>query len=137
MTEISNSSDESGSYLPQSADDATVQTNVKTLLDQVELHVENFYQNSPSGRVSSEDVSMFDSPGLPNPPITLLAQGTDAISVIKHALAESTVSAMSWKHSRLNSLLPDEYVSLPTASGLTKNSGLSKAGETPTLQRET
>lgn len=117
-------------YLPQSADDKTVENNVKTMLDQVELYVENFYRNDPglsSVRLHT-DMAVFNSPHLPNSLATLLLQSTHATFLIKHALAQCITSSISPRSRPGSSLLPDEFILVPTAAESTRNSESKKPG---------
>lgn len=130
VTEAPKSSNTIENYLPQSADDKTVQTNVKTMLDQVELYVENFYRNDPglsSVRLHA-DIAVFNSPHLPNSLATLLLQSTQATFLIKQALAQSITSSILPRARPGSSLLPDEFMLVPTAAESTRNSGPTKPG---------
>ncbi|KAL2037110.1 hypothetical protein N7G274_010106 [Stereocaulon virgatum] len=104
------------SFLPQSADDKTVHTHVKTMLDQIELHVENFYQNasSSSTRLADAELAIFNSPYLPNSLATLLPQTNNQVPLIKHALAYIATSCISTNASPDWSLLPKDFVLLPS-----------------------
>ena len=104
-------------YIPQPADDATVKHNVNTIMDQIELHVENFYQNSsatPSTRNNAE-LAMFDSPYLAASLASLLPRSKNKIHLVKHALAQHIISSISLTSSYAQSLLPQEFVLLPDA----------------------
>ncbi len=130
VTEAPRFSNTLENYLPQSADDKTVQNNVKTMLDQVELYVENFYQNH-SGLSSVRphtDIAAFNSPNLPNSLATLLLQSRHATFLIKHALAQFITSSISPRSRPGSSLLPDEFMLVPAAVESTRNSGSTKPG---------
>ena len=130
MTEMSTSSSHIDGYLPQSADDATIRKDVKTMLEQVEVHVENFYQNV-SGSIPQKtdvDIALFDSPNLPNPLSSLLAQAKSATPTIKHALAYFTTCAITSSGQLDSSFLPREYLVLPRKVVAAKSDGSSKPG---------
>lgn len=116
VTQVFNNTSSFEGYLPQSADDRTLQNKVKTTLDQLELHVENFYQNGPGSGSRNMDgaIAMFDSPSLPNQLATLLTQTANATPLIKHALAYYMVSSISLDGSTDSTLLPAEFVLLPS-----------------------
>lgn len=119
------------SYLPQSADDKSVQDRVRILQDQVELHVENFYRNYPdvsSARAApGKDVAFFDSPTLPNPLSVSLAQSKNAVYLIKHVLAHSITSSISPRPGSESSLLPTEFVLVPLAAETGRGSKTGKS----------
>lgn len=106
------------SYLPQSADDKSVQDSAKILLEQLELHVENFYRNYPDSSgaraAPGEDAAFFDSPNLPDSLSVLLARPKNADYLIKHALAHFVTSSISPRSE--SSLLPDDFVLVPVAA---------------------
>lgn len=98
-------------FLPQAADDRTVQSKTKTILDQIELFVENFCQAQPSSHagILSPELSSFGSPSLHGPLPELLKQSQDATPIIKHVLANYIVTAISTGNSPQDTLLPTEF----------------------------
>lgn len=118
------------SHFPQPADDATVESRVKTMLDQIELHVENFYQQNSELRspVISDSLAMFESPSLPNSLASLLEQTTIATPIIKHALAYFITSCISTNSKIDSTLLPAEFVTLPRTVATAKRGGSAKPG---------
>ena len=109
-------SDSFETYLPQSADDRTVQNTAKTIFDQIELHVENFYQNTSrmSTQPTEADVKTFNSPYLSGSLGALLAQSRNAVPLIKHSLAHFVTDSISLIANPEATLLPDEFVLLPS-----------------------
>lgn len=95
-------------YLPQPADDKTVQMETKTVFDQVELFVENFCQvrPSPETAVATGQLSTFGSPHLPQPLASLLPRARDASFLIKHALAYYITCRISPAAATEDALLP-------------------------------
>lgn len=117
-------------YLPQAADDKTVRTNISTTLEHLEMHVENFYQHSFSSdaRMAEMDVARFNSPHLPGPLASLLPQSKNRVVLIKHCLTNFTISSITATGDPGLSLLPPEFVLLPS---LVSNSKMTirKAGK--------
>lgn len=129
MTPMASASAAFENYIPQPADDATVKHNVNTIMDQIELHVENFYQNSsaaPSTRNNAE-LALFDSPYLAASLASLLPRSKNKTHLVKHALAQHIISSISPTSSHAKSLLPQEFVLLPDAIRSAKTGG--KPGE--------
>lgn len=118
-------------YLPQSADDSTVQQKTKAILDQLELHVENFYRKSSSSspKIDDAELAVFDSPYLPSPLASLLPRSKNKVNVIKHALALFVTSSISPSANPARSLLPSEFALLPNTITKSTSSVSAKAGE--------
>ncbi|KAK5717843.1 hypothetical protein LTR15_008684 [Elasticomyces elasticus] len=96
-------------HLPQGEDDRTIQTTVKALFDQIQLHVENFYITADV-RIHSDiatALSALSTPHLPGPITTVLASSRSHLPVIKHCLAYLVAESMSGN--RDLSLLPMSY----------------------------
>lgn len=131
VTEASGLSRTYESYLPQSADDRTIQQKTKATLDQIELHVENFYRNSASSapRLDNAELAVFDSPYLPASLTSLLPRSKNRINLMKHALAHSVTSSISPSASPAPSLLPTEYGLLPSTVTSARSNVSTKAGE--------
>ena len=120
------------SYLPQPADDATVCNNVKTMLDQIELHVENFYRRNsePGTSIPESEIQMFESRRLPESLISMLKRNahTDALPLIKHTLVYHTVSAVTTNGNAGTTLLPSEFVRLPDMRTAEETGGSKRPG---------
>lgn len=131
VTELPDSSGALETHLPQSADDQTVQNSAKTTLDQIELHVENFYQGvaRSSSQSAEADVATFNSPYLSNSLGTLLQQSSNAVPLIKHALAHFITDSISLIANPESTLLPEEFVLLPSTVKGANASGSAKPGE--------
>ena len=115
----SSSSGDSGfgwqAYLPQSADDNTVQRDVKTLFDQIELHVDNYYTKA-NVRVDSgtrEALSLYDEATLPTSIESLIANPQTTLPTIKHCIAKVLIARMSPGFEDGASLLPAYLTSEP------------------------
>lgn len=118
------------SYLPQAADDRTVQTHICTTLEQLEMHVENFYQQSSSSgsKMAEAEVMYFDSPHLPGPLASLLPQSKNRMALIKHCLTHFVVSSITSTSDPTVSLLPHEFAVLPSLAS-TSESTTGKPGK--------
>ena len=117
VTQTSSGSNSINGFLPQSADDKTVQNEVKTVLDHIELHVENFYQNmqASGSRLADAELAMFDSPYLPSSLASLLPHTNNSIPLIKHALAHFITACITTPSETDWCLLPKDFVLLPNA----------------------
>ena len=131
VTQTSSGSNSIDGFLPQSADDKTVQNEVKTVLDQIELHVENFYQNTPASgsRLADAELAVFDSPYLPTSLASLLQQTNNSIPIIKHALAQFVTACITTPSDPDWSLLPEDFVLLPNAVRKRGSTRSTKPGE--------
>lgn len=106
-------------HLPQSADDNTLRLNVKTLLHQIELHVETFYTTPASPIKISEDMKSqlmkIDSQHLPLSIVPMLSQVQDQTLLIKHCLAQMILSNITGEGANPESFLPPDFICLPQA----------------------
>ncbi|KAK5737561.1 hypothetical protein LTR17_006608 [Elasticomyces elasticus] len=96
-------------HLPQGDDDRTIQTTVKALFDQVQLHVENFYITADVHIHSdlAAALSVLSTPYLSGPITTVMASSRSHLPVVKHCLAYLVAESMSGN--RDLSLLPLSY----------------------------
>ena len=116
-------------HLPQPADDNSIRLTIKTLLHQIELHVENFYTDSAGPSNMSEEVQTellkLDSPFLPKPLAVLLPQARSKTALIKHCLSHLIVSHITSEGTDSTdtneSFLPLEFVALPHAIERTRS----------------
>lgn len=134
---VAETSDGAGTYenhLPQSADDKTIQQKAKATLDQIELHVENFYRNSSSSapRPDNAELVAFDSPYLPTSLASLLPRSKNKVNIMKHALAQSVTASISPSASPARSLLPPEFGLLPNTVTSARSA---KAGSSQIMSR--
>ena len=118
-------------FLPQSVDDKTIQAKVKTMFVHIELHVENFYQNAaaPSSKLDHAGISAFDSPYLPSTLPSLLTRTENRMLLIQHALAHFITACISTSADPEQSLLPLDFVALPSAIRAGGTAGLTKPGK--------
>ena len=117
-------------YLPQSADDKTIQTRSRTMLDQIEIYVENFYQDtpSPSAGVVEAAISAFDSPYLRRSLASTISQSRYSLFLIKHLLTQHVIASISIPPSSNHSLLPDDVVLLSNKIEAGRTNATSKPG---------
>ena len=129
--EISGASSLLENYLPQSADDNTVEHRARIALEQIGFHVETFYQSLSAidARNSDDKLATFDSPYLPIPLLTLLTQSKDTIPLIVHSLAYLVTLSISPIKDPKHSLLPIEFVTLPSSVGSAEANVSTKAGK--------
>lgn len=104
-------------YLPQPADDKTVQTETQSFFDRIEFFVQNFCLVKPKSElnVATVQLSAFNSPHLPTPLASLLPQARDASFLIKHALAQHILCWISSASVAEDSLLPADLTLLSGA----------------------
>ena len=117
--------------LAQSVDDATIQRRVGATLEQIGLHIENYYHNTPNSRAEVEDLDLkpFDSSFLPAPLAVMLPRSTKATPVLKHTLSNLVTTSVSPMGSPAQSLLPAEFVQLPSKTGSSKAPTSRKPGQ--------
>ena len=127
-------------HLPQSADDKTIRSAVKTLFDQVEVHVENFYQDTPV-QVSEQlqdSLAQINSPHLPETAVTLLPRARSQLPILKHCLLSYITASISTDDTSTQSLLPKEFSELPRLlreRGTDRKPGMfSLSSSTPSIQ---
>lgn len=113
-------------YLPQPADDRTVQTKTELLFDQIELFVENYCQVKPGSvaEAVTAELAVFDSPILPSSLASSLLGARDARFIIKHSLARFIIGRISPAAETGDTLLPPHLALLFDAT----NVNASKAG---------
>lgn len=114
-----------------------MQNEVKTVLDQIELHVENFYQNTQASgsRLADAELAMFDSPYLPSSLASLLPQTNNSMPIIKHALAHFITACITTPSDTDWSLLPKDFVLLPNAIRAGGSNTSTKQGFTQSMSR--
>jgi len=125
-------------YLPQSADDRTIQGRASTLFEQIQLHVENYYHNLPVS-VSESDaaaaIAPFGSPYLPGNLISLLSEPRSRIPAIKHCFAHKIISSITPDSGSGSSFLPHQFAMLPGTLDVTDGPRSGKPGFDAALSR--
>ena len=103
-------------YIPRAADDKTVHNKVFGLLDNIAVHVENFYRNiSPT--VPAESVAQLgqlNSSHLPESIVAMLQRSSHPDTLITHCLTELIIAAIMPSREPTQSLLPMQFTALPS-----------------------
>ena len=125
------------SYLPQSADDEAVKIKVATLFEQVQLHVENFYQNSTASisEPTAVELTKFDSGELAEPLEISMRRSRSQFPFITHCLTRSIVFSLMPDTDPERSLLPLDLVALPNVIKSVKSAKPRKAGESTSVTK--
>ena len=102
-------------FLPESADDDSIRMKVKTLFDQIEIHVENYYGDSPvqATQQMQAGFAQLDSPNLPESVVGLLARARAPRAVIKHCLTNLILSHIVADGDPAHTFLPAAFLSFP------------------------
>ena len=131
VKKLSGASSPFENYLPQSAEDNTVKQRARTTLEQIGFHVETFYQSLPDVSIQNIDdqLAIFESPYLPTLLLTLLRQSKDKTPLIMHSLAYFVTLSISPINGTEQSLLPIEFVTLPSSVGCVKSNVSANAGK--------
>ena len=118
-------------HLPRSAEDITVAQRARTTLEQICFHVETFYRGlSDDGTPNSDDqLAVFDSPYLPTPLVTLLTLSKNKTPLIMHSLAYLVTLSISSINVTEHSLLPIEFITLPSSLSCVESDVLANAGK--------
>lgn len=103
------------SYLPPSEDDYTIQNDISGVLDQISIHVENFYKSSTSTvskevRAELKNFDLPDSPPLPE----LLSEASNSLLVIQYCLTRQILERTSQNGDIGTTFLPIDFVTLPS-----------------------
>lgn len=112
--------------LPQSEADSTLRSIASCTLDQIEMHVENFYTNVNGRSLDVETQSELE--GLESSHVSgsissLLSQSTKSTTLIKHYIANLIVARITLDVSTGASFLPQDYTALqPSPSVVSKPS---------------
>ena len=106
-------------YLPQSLDDRSIQTAMKTLFDQIQMHVENFY-TVPTVNLTKDvafGLAVMQTPFLVDPVATVLASARSPLPVIKHCLSYMIVQSVTGDCEPNFSLLLPQYAAVSRYQG--------------------
>jgi len=89
-------------YLPRTADDKTVSNKVFGLLDNIAIHVDNFYRNTESI-------------------VAMLRRSKNAETLITHCLTELIIASISPSGGSTQSLLPMQFAARPSTDLFNKD----------------
>ena len=98
-------------FLPQSLADADIHHKVFNVLDNIDIHVTNFYRTSSVSLSAEEaaELSRFDSPYLPQPVATMMEHSKSPKRIVTHCLARLVVSSITMSPGLAHNLLPQEF----------------------------
>ena len=101
--------------IPQPVDDETMGSLVKSLLDRVVLHVDNFYTRT-AVQISTSDLELFakvDTKLLPGPIAEVMTDSTMQMLAIKHCIAFALTDSITPGDDPSNKILPIYLAVLP------------------------
>lgn len=98
-------------HLPQDKDDGTITKAVKTIFDQIHMHVEGFY-NSKSRKVTDSAVAALERVS-PDGLSRKLSKAPDSLPILEGILIRWIVHRISLRSDVGESLLPSEYTKIP------------------------
>jgi hypothetical protein len=101
-------------HLPQEKDDRTIAEAVKTIFDQIQVHVEGFYNSKPGKLTSSAAALERVSPdGLSNK----LSKESNSLPILEGILIRWIIQRISLRADGEESFLPFEYTKIPKQNG--------------------
>ena len=101
--------------IPQPVDDETMGSLVKSLLDRVVLHVDNFYTRT-AVQISTSDLELFakvDTKLLPSPIAEVMMDSTMQMLAIKHCIAFALTDSITPGDDPSNKIIPVYLAVLP------------------------
>ena len=117
--------------LPQSLDDRSIHGAAKTLFDQIQLHVENFYVAADvdiNANVAA-NMARVQTPYLSDPAALLAKSSTSTLPVIKQCLAYTISHALGDGVPPAESLLPPLYAVVMQQHKVNDVNGSTATGE--------
>jgi hypothetical protein len=125
--------------LPQSESDPTIRNLANRTLDQIELHVENYYQDAmamPVNGIAKSNLQIFENEYLQRPMLQLIQQTDRPTVVIKHCVASLIISKITASSKYANSdssFLPAEFMAVLPSSNAGEITGKLEILAQPTL----
>lgn len=98
-------------HLPQEKDDGTITKAVKTIFDQIQMHVEGFYNSKPR-KLSGSAASALDRVS-PDGLSRKLSKAPDSLPILEGILIRWIVHRISLRSDAGESFLPSEYTKIP------------------------
>ena len=119
-------------HLDQAESDPSITRTVKTLFEQIELHVENYYRDAQVNLTpeTEQELMEVDSPNLPDAIKGLMPQTRMPTLLIKHCIANSIIDHITPGSGAADSFLPADYTALPSILSNTRTTA-SKPGKLP------
>ncbi|KIW89228.1 uncharacterized protein Z519_10081 [Cladophialophora bantiana CBS 173.52] len=108
-----------GKHLPQSESDQAVRSMASRTLDQIEMHVENFYQDATNvsiSRAAESEMRNLDSSHLPDSLLNLIRTSRRPTCLIKHCVANLILSRIDFENGSGDSFLPGSMIALESSS---------------------
>jgi hypothetical protein len=102
-------------HLPQEKDDGTIARTVKTVFDQVQVHMEGFYK--PKSEKLTEEAMAAIKRISPPDLARKLGRAPDSVSLLEAVLVRWIVQRMSLRSVAAESFLPAEYTKIPEQNG--------------------
>jgi hypothetical protein len=102
-------------HLPQEKDDGTIARTVKTVFDQVQVHMEGFYKPK-SDKLTEEAMAAIKRISPPDL-ARKLGRAPDSVSLLEAILVRWIVQRMSLRSVAAESFLPVEYTKIPEQNG--------------------
>jgi hypothetical protein len=102
-------------HLPQEKDDGTIARTVKTVFDQVQVHMEGFYK--PRSEKLTEEAMAAIKRISPPDLARKLGRAPDSVSLLEAILVRWIVQRMSLRSVAAESFLPAEYTKIPEQNG--------------------
>jgi len=102
-------------HLPQEKDDGTIARTVKTVFDQVQVHMEGFYK--PKSEKLTEEAMAAIKRISPPDLARKLGRAPDSVSLLEAILVRWIVQRMSLRSVAAESFLPAEYTKIPEQNG--------------------
>jgi hypothetical protein len=102
-------------HLPQEKDDGTIARTVKSIFDQVQVHMEGFYKARP-GKMNGEAVAAIE--GISSVDLAKkLSKVPNGVLMLEAILIRWIVHRMSLRSVAVESFLPIEYTKIPEQNG--------------------
>ncbi|EXJ73470.1 uncharacterized protein A1O5_03231 [Cladophialophora psammophila CBS 110553] len=117
-------------HLPQSESDQAVRSMASRTLDQIEMHVENFYQDATNvsiSRAAESEMRNLDSSHLPDSVSNLIRTSRRPTCLIKHCIANLILSRIDFEKGSGDSFLPGSMIALEPSSTAPEKQGFAQA----------
>ncbi|OQV00390.1 hypothetical protein CLAIMM_05891 [Cladophialophora immunda] len=105
-------------HLPQSESDQAVRNMASRTLDQIEMHVENFYRDATNVSIShtaASEMRDLDCSHLPDSASNLIRTSRRPTSLIKHCIANLILSRIDFTKNSNDSFLPRDMMMLQSS----------------------
>lgn len=113
-------------HLPQSESDGTIRAMAERTLDQIEMHVENFYKDAANVHLGPDvqsKITELDSRHLSGPILSLLPQSKRPTVLIKHCIGNLVISKIAAAEATTHSFLPKDFHGFESSSTAQRKPG--------------